>query len=344
MTQSEEGGIEDFSRQDLRKATKFVEGDYSEINPRTFYRNLKRSIEEIQDQRGFKYQAEGTQERDLNIKSEDVGEKTGTVKGRLLAESDWLEVGDGKLEYRPYGPHGALGITLGTVFLLLGISGAGVVMTLLGIFALGGGIYGYTRKTTDVFPIIRQDTIRVLITGEVSERKQEGETETRTDMFANMSVVFSGDAFVAVDSGGLEELDWTFRREVVNQVRQWHNQVVDSDREQLPVEDGFIWQLKGWADRDVQAHRGQIESPQSILIRNAPFEYRLAYNELLEEQLTPEMQESLRTHEQELMEELEELAEDLEIYVEREGLQHTNDSQLEQGTEASAPELDSPEE
>jgi|GEM_PF-1615738 len=341
MTQSEEGGIEDFSRQDLRKATKFVEGDYSGINPRAFYRKLKRSIEEIQDQRGFKYQAEGTQERDLNIISEDVGEKTGTVKGRLLAESDWLEVGDGELEYRPYGPHGAAGITAGAVFLLLGISGAGLLWTILGILGLGGGIYGYTRKDTDTFPIIRQDIIRVLLTGEVSERTREGEKETRTDIFANMSVVFAGDAFVAVDSGGLEQLDWTFRREVVNQVRRWHNQVVDSDREQLPVEDGFIWQLKGWRDRDVQVHRGQIESPQSVLIRNAPFEYRVGYTDLLEEQLTPEMRESLRTHEQELMKELEDLAEDVDIYVEREGLQHTSESQLEEGSKASSPELDS---
>jgi hypothetical protein len=344
MTQSEEGGIEDFSRQDLRKATKFVEGDYSGINPRSFYRKLKRSVEEIQDQRGFKYETEGTQERDLNIKSEDVGEKTGTVKGRLLAESDWLEVGDGELEYRPYGPHGAAGVTIGLIFLLIGISGAGILWTVLGIIGVGGGIYGYTRKDTDVFPIIRQDMIRNLVTGEVSERTQEDENETRTDIFANMSVVFAGDAFVAVDTGGLEQLDWTFRREVVNQVRRWHNQVVESDREQLTVEDGFIWQLKGWRDRDVQVHRGKIEGSQSVLIRNAPFEYRVAYTSLLEEQLTPEMQEALRTHEQELMEELEDLAEDVDIYVEREGLQHTNESQLEGGSGESTPELDSAEE
>lgn len=332
MPQADEGGISKFTRQDLRQATKFVEGDYSGINPRSFYRKLKRSIEEIQDSRGFKYQVEGTQERDLNIRSEEVGKKTGTVKGRLFSESEWLEVGDGQLEYRPYGPHGAAGIVLGIIFLLIGLSGDGVLWTLLGIAGLGGGAYGYTRKEKGIFPIIRQDMIRVLVTGEVSERTREAENETRTDIFANMSVVFAGDAFVAVDAANLDELNWAFRREVVNKVKEWHNQVVETDRERLTIEDGFIWQLKGWADRDVREHKRIIEGAQGILIGDdSPFEYRLGYNELLEEQLTPEMRETLRTHELDLMEELEELADDVDVYVEREGLEHT--SQIEEGTE-----------
>ena len=339
MTQSEESGVERFSRQDLRKATKFVEGDYSGINPRSFFRKLKRSIEEIQDQRGFKYTTQGTQEADLDIRSEEVGQKTGIVKGRLLAESDWLGVGNGELEFRPYGPHGAAGIIAGTVLLLTGLSGAGVLWTLLGISALGGGAYGYTRKERSTFPIIRQDMIRTLITGEVSERTTGQDGETRTDIFANMSVVFAGDAFVAVESGGLDELGWPFRREVVNQVKRWHNEIVTTEREELTIEDGFIWQLKGWTDRSVREHERVIQSAQATLIRDAPFEYRLAYTELLEQELTPEMRDALQTHEQELMTELEELAEDVDVYVEREGLRHT--SRLEAGSEDSNPELDS---
>jgi hypothetical protein len=337
MTEADEGGLESFTRQDLRKATKFVEGDYSGINPRSFYRKLKRAVEEIQDPSGFKYETEGTQSADLEIESEDVGAKTGTVKGRLRADSEWLEVGNGELEYRPYGPHGAAGAVLGIVMLLLGIGGGGILWTLLGIAATGGGIYGYTRKEFETFPIIHQDSIRVLLTGEVSERTKKGEDETRTDIFANMSVVFSGDVFVAVDSGSLDELDWTFRREVVNQVKRWHNEVVESDRERLQVESGFIWQLKGWTDRDIQKHRGVIEGCQTGLIRDAPFEYRVAYTDLLKEQLTAEMRETLETHEDELMAELEELAEDVDVYVEREGLQHT--SQLEGSTGEPDPEL-----
>lgn len=324
--------LPEFSRQNLRKATKFVEGDYTGINPRSFYRKLKRSIEEIQENDDFKYTTEGTQERDLEISSEEVGQKTGTVKGRLSSISEWAEIGTGQIEYRPYGPHGALGIVLGTIFLLLGISGAGIVWTVLGIMGLGGGTYGYWQQEQETFPIIRQDMIRVLITGEVSERTTESGEHSRTDIFANMSVVFAGDSFVGVDIGALDDLDWTLRRNLVNQVRTWHNQVVETDREEVTIESGFIWQLKGITDRNLQDHRTSIDDVQSNLIgEGAPFEYRVDYSDILKEQLPPETKSDLETHEAELMIELEELAEDLDIYVEREGLEHTSKVEQRQG-------------
>lgn len=336
---SDGSGVPEYTRQNLRKATKFVEGDYSGINPRSFYRKLKRSIEEIQDGNGFKYTTEGTQERDLSISSEDVGQKTGTVKGRLTAVSDWVQVGDGVLEYRPYGPHGAVGLVVGVIFLLLGLTSGSIFITLLGVVISGAGGYGYMQTEQSEFPITQQDIIRVLITGEVSERTTEGESQTRTDIHANMSVVFAGDVFVAVETTGLEQADWTLRRELVKQVRRWHNQVVSDEREEIPVEDGFMWQLKGWTDRDVQTHRGQIEGPQQNLMSDStPFSYRTAYTELLEEQLTQEMRDSIQTHEQELMAELEDLAEDVDVYVEREGLQRTQ--RLEGGQEENK-QLDS---
>ena len=208
--------------------------------------------------------------------------------------------------------------------LLIGVSGAGTEVTAIGVLIGLAGAYGYTQKERQPFPIIRQDMIRVLMTGEVSERTTREDGQERTDIFANMSVVFAGDAFVAVDTGGLEGLNWNFRRTLVNQVKTWHNDVVQTDREKLPIESGFMWQLKGWFDRDVQTHRGIIEGAQQTLVRNAPFEYRMRYTELLEQQLTPEMQDTLEEHKDDLMTELEELAEDIEIYVEREGLQHTS--------------------
>ena len=321
---SQQEGIPKFGRQELRKATKFVEGDYSGINPRSFYRKLKRGIEEIQDARGFKYQTDGKQERDLDISSEEVGEKTGVVKGRMRATSDWIEVGNGALRYRPYGPHGALGIVLGLAIILVGLAGGEMAATAVGILVGLAGAYGYSQKEKQAFPIIRQDMIRVLMTGEVSERTTREDGQERTDIFANMSVVFAGDAFVAVDTSGLGELDWNFRRSLVTQVKKWHNEVVQSDREKLPIESGFMWQLKGWFDRDVSSHRGIIEGAQNALVREAPFEYRMRYTELLEEQLTPQMKDTLEEHRDDLMSELEEIAEDIEIYVEREGLQHTS--------------------
>jgi hypothetical protein len=322
---SQGSGLPSFNRQDLRKATKFVEGDYNGINPRSFYRKLKRGIEEIQNDYGFKYHVEGNQEQDLDISSEEVGQKTGVVKGRLRATSDWAKIGNGALEYRPYGPHGALAVVLGIVLLVVGFSGEQMALAGGGVLVGLAGLYGYTQKERDTFPIIRQDMIRTLMTGEVSERTTEAGNQTRTDIFANMSVVFAGDSFVAVDTGELETLDWTFRRELTNQVRRWNNQVVASAEEKVPVEDGFMWQLKGWLDRSTQSHRGTIEGFQTKLVRQAPFHYRMRYTTLLEEQLGPEMQDRLDGHRRDLMAELEELAEDIDVFVEREGLQHTSE-------------------
>lgn len=324
VVMSRKGGELGFSRQKLRKATKFVEGDYRGINPRSFYRKLKRSLEEIQDSNGFKYDTEGDQKKDLKIVSEDVGQKTGTVEGRLKATSDWIQVGDGVLEYRPYGPHGAAGLVVGISCLLIGLSGGGAAWTVLAILTGGAGIFGYLQEEKGEFPIIRQDMIRVLVTGEVSERTREGEEETRTDIFANMSVVFAGDVLVAVDQGELDELDWPFRRELIKQVKKWHNQVVETEQEELTIEEGFVWQLKGITDRSADEHLRQLHAAQNKFVSDDRFTYRFDFANLLEEQLPPEMQEKLKTYEGDLMDELEHLAENVDVYVEREGLQHTH--------------------
>lgn len=325
---SQDDKVPEYGRQQLRKATKFVEGDYSGINPRQFYRKLKRSIEEIQEGNDFKYNTKGDQETDLNISSEEVGQKTGTIKGRLLANSDWFEVGQGRLEYKPYGPHGALGIVIGVTLVFLGINSA--ALAVLGIGLTGAGAYGYLQTEKDDYPIIRQDVIRVLLTGEVSERTVDSQTESRTDIFANMSVVYAGDSFVAVDTHDLDSLDWNLRRQLVNQVKRWHNQVVESEREEVEIEDGFLWHLKAWANISVDEDRRDIERIQQRLI-DGSFEYRTVYTELLKNELPPETRELIEHHEDELMMELEDLAEDLDVYVEREGLQHTNKIQQRQG-------------
>lgn len=322
--------LQEFTRQDLRKATKFVEGDYSGINPREFYRTLKRSIEEIQASGDFKYKIQGGRKDNLEIQNESVGQKTGTVQGRLAANSDWLHIGHGSIEYRPYGPHGALGITLGAIFLFLGLGS--IELALLGIITLAAGAYGYWQTESDEFPIIHQDVIRVLIDGEVSERTVETERESRTDIFANMSVVYAGDSFVAVDVDALDGLHWCLRRELTNQVKQWNNNIVEDEQRQYNVESGFLWHLKAWAKKDLEKDRQIISDIQEGLLQG-PFEDREAYTQFLENELDQEMRETLNNHEQDLMVELEELADDLDIYVEREGLQHTNNIEQQQEME-----------
>jgi hypothetical protein len=308
-----------YTRQDLRKATKFVEGDYTGINPRELYRTLKRSLEEIQSESEFKYQTKGNQEQHLNISSEEVGSKTGTVDGRLMAESDWEFIGNGTIEYKPYGPHGALGIVTSALFILVaGLQS--VALGVLGILGLLTSGYLYFQTETGKFPIIRRDTIRALISGEVSERTIKGEDESRTDIFANMSVIYAGDTFGKVYTGELDELDWTHRRALVNHVKKSYNRVV-REKHRRNVNDGFVGQLKAWADRSVRSHQLAIARLQGRL--NSNFDVRTSYTNLLLEQLPASVRDNAESHQNELLDDLEELAEDMEVYVDREGLKQT---------------------
>lgn len=317
---SGKGEVPEYSRQDLRKSTRFVEGDYNGINPREFYRRLKRRLEEVQTANDFKYETRGVQDRDLQIKSEQVGEKTGRVDGRLAAESDWEFIGNGGLEYRPYGPHGALGILVGVLVTIAGGLANEMAIAGLGILGVLAGGYYYFQTESHGFPVVRKDAIRVLITGEVSERTIEEEDERRTDIFANMSVIYAGDTFVNVYTGDLEELPWTFREELVRQVKRWHNKIV-IEEQRLDVDEGFLSHLSSWSNRSLEGDRQTIDSVQQAL--NESFEVRLEYTDELLEQLPSDVQDELSDQQDALRGELEDLAEEMDVYVEREGLEQT---------------------
>lgn len=325
-----------FTRQDLRKSTKFVEGDYSGINPRQFYRKLKRSIEEIQEESDFKYTTHGSQDTDLDIQSEEVGSKTGTVEGRLQAESDWAKIGESEIEYRPYGPHGALGIVIGGLLFLLGLA-SGIEIAILGMLILGGGAYGYWQTETGTYPVMREDVIRVLLTGEVSERTVDNDGASRTDMFANMSVIFSGDAFVAVGTSEMDRHEWPMRLELLSQVAEWRNHCVSNPSNEVEVPEGFMYMLKGWTKRDPTEIKREIQRIQQPLL-DADFDLRERYAEILREQLHGALETELDQHEADLRSELESLAQDLNIYVEREGMTHTDN--VERSKTDAAGELD----
>lgn len=317
---SSKGQVPDYSRQDLRKATRFVEGDYKGINPREFYRRLKRRLEEFQVANDFKYQTYGEQRDDLNILSENVGEKTGRIEGRQIAESDWELIGNGSLEYKPYGPHGALAIVVGLLLTLVGGLSDNMQVAVVGILAVLGGGYLYFNTEVGSFPLVRRDVIRVLMTGEVSERTIEEDDETRTDIFANMSVIYAGDTLVNVYTGNMDEMDWTLRFALMNQTKRWYNSIVADDY-QKSVDDGFFGYLGAWTDRSVKDQRQPIERLQADF-KNS-FELREAYTDTLLAELSEDMQKQIDEQHDELRGELEELADEMDVYVDREGLEPT---------------------
>lgn len=324
-----DGGVPEYTRQDLRKATRFSEGDYRGINPREFYRRLKRRLEEVQTADDFKYETVGNQRSDLEIISENVGQKTGRIDGRLLAESEWGLLGTGTLEYKPYGPHGALAIVVGLLVGLFAGMAEEMSYAIVGVLAVVAGLFLYFKTDTGEFPVARKDVIRTLMTGEVSERTIEETDEERTDIFANMSVIYAGDTFVngytgrigpSVNAPQFDELNWVLRRAIVRQVKFWQNDIVVPEQ-RFDMQGEFVHHLSAWSDRDAEGHRRAIDDIQSDI--NASFGVRLRYTEELLDQLGAAIRDDVSEQQEEINAELEELAEDMEVYVDREGLEHT---------------------
>lgn len=326
--------VPEFTRQELREVDTFVEGDYSGINPRGFYRKLKRRLEEIQGESGFKYQTRGHQDTDLVIDKENVGNKTGTITGRLEAFSDWEPLGFGTLTYRPYAGYGVVSVLLGMLLFIQISSDLGVGF--IGLALIGAGIYGYRQTETGEFPITEQNVVRVLLTGEVSERKVTEDGVQKTNMHSEMSVVFAGETFIRVDTAQIDGLHWALRRKLVEEVKQWNNDIARNPDDRVPTASGIIWQLKGVVDRSLNDHRNEIDRIQNKWW-DAGFEKRVAFNERVREELTEEYREKLQDHEQNIILELEDLAEDLDIFIEREGFDRVET--LEQSQQES-PELE----
>lgn len=330
---SSDSEVAEYTRQDLRKATRFSEGDYQGINPREFYRRLKRRIEEVQTDDDFKYQTYGNQNSDLNIISEEVGEKTGRVEGRLMGESEWVLLGTGRLDYKPYGSYGALTIVLSLLFGIFGALGSSIPLIILSVVGIVGGLYLYFQTDTGKFPVARKDVIRVLATGEVSERTIEDTDEERTDIFANISAIYAGDSFANILVGGIdpeytdeytefEDLDWHLRWEIVNQVKRWANDIIVDEDEKYDINDGFTDRIGAVFNHSVSDDRNEIEKVQNRM--NSDFDDRLEFTDKLLKELGRDVRDDIDQQKEQISKELDELAEDMDVYVEREGLEHTN--------------------
>ena len=327
--------VPEFTRQELREADTFVEGDYSGVNPRGFYRKLKRRLEEVQSDFGFKYSTQGHQDTDLTINKESVGQKTGTITGRLKAYSDWEPLGFSTLTYRPYAGYGIISILIGVIFLFQISNSLPIGFT--GLVLVGAGIYGYMQTERGEFPITERSEIRVLLTGEVSERKVTDDGVEKTNMHSEMSVVFAGETFVRVDTAQLRDLHWALRRELVEEVKRWNNDIAQTANDRVDVSSGILWHLRGVVDRSLSDHRNEIDRIQGKWW-NAGFEKRIAFNEKVKDQLTSESREKVETHEENVILELEDLAEDLDIFIEREGYDEVENIQRDQ---EQSPELES---
>lgn len=301
--------VENFTRQSLRKATKFTEGDYRGVNPREFFRSLNRTLEEIQQDGDFKYTTSGGPTESLTIESEDVGSKTGTVEGRLIANSEYTNVNSGSTSYRPYGPLGAALI----------ISGVILSIVIVGLVIIPIGAYLYLKEDRGELPLMRQDAIRALMTGEVSERTITEDGQERTDIFANMTVTYAGDTFMKIDSEEVRDLSVAHRKKLLDELKGIYNRIVDDEElrrnRYTGVLSEFVMYTKAVANRSADDDMREIAEMQSTL--NQDFERRNKYSDRLRKFVSESQSER---YEDTIMQELESLSEDMDVYVEREGL------------------------
>lgn len=312
----------DFRRQELRQASRFLEGDYEGINPREFYRHLRRQLEELQRGDDFKYATMADREHDLAIRQEAVGDKTGVVTGRMEAISDWAPIGPASLSYRPWAAIGVLSLLIGGLLTVFGF--VSWAFYIVGPVAMLGGIIMFLHEGVSDVPIEQRDTIKTLIEGEVSEKTIQAKEGKRTEMSANMSVIYAGDVFLRVSSHRLSDLPWGLRTELVHTVSDWYNQAIDGQASGTsnPAEEvstDVLRSLTAWSHLSAHHTAKKLNQLQRRIHRS--FKNRQAYADFLNQLL---QDRGFRERElSEVMDELEALKGGMDVYVDREGLEST---------------------
>ncbi len=162
------------------------------------------------------------------------------------------------------------------------------------------------------------------MSGEVSERTIEEGAEEKTDIFANLNVIYAGDTFIKVDTGEFDEYRLAHRKRIVQFMKKTFNEVIEDEDLKKDIDSGiigsFIGHLKAAANNDVQGDVREIEEMQNVL--NEKFEYRLEFSEILLKYLSSKDESDLKHYQDSIMMELEELSEDMDVYVEREGMEN----------------------
>lgn len=186
-----------FDRQDLRHGNAFSEFDYQNIDPRTYFRSLKRDIQEVTAGNSYKYAVQEPDGENPAVTPENVGSRAGRVQGRLVARTNWEKFAGGQTQEES-SPIGA--IIAGVIGALLVIGGLalrgtvqGAVIGLGVIVLLVAGLLYYLNE-----PNVKQNEyyfrkrVRILMQGEVAEHGAN-ESGPADIVASDVSVVCSED-------------------------------------------------------------------------------------------------------------------------------------------------------
>ena len=229
--------------------------------------------------------------------TENASEADATVVTRRAA------VDAGAIPYRPYGPHSAMVIVVSFVFM--------IPTVFLSLLVAGLALYFYYRERPMDLPLERRDVVRVLVTDEATD-------ETRTQSDANgpgVTVTYAADTFLSVDADRVADLSWSRRIATMNYVNYWYNLVAD-DPVERDVDDTVMGYLTAWANRDPQSHADTVRSFQQSF--EDDLERQREYTDLLADQL-PGVDDELEAGRESLQADLEALADELAVELERSG-------------------------
>lgn len=243
-------------------------------------------------------------------------------KGRFTAVTDGEPVEAGAIPYRPYGPHSAMVVVIGFIFMIPTI--------FLSLLVSGVALYLYYRERAMDLPLERRDVVRVQVAdrdeanvngddgpdvagGEETNVGGDDGPDVGGDGGMAVTVTCTADTYLSVDADRVAELSWARRIATMNYVNFWHNLIAD-DPVERNVDDTVMGYLTAWADRDPTSHANTVRSLQEPLERDA--DRRREYTDLLSEQL-PGVEDELERHRESVRADLEALADEIAVAVER---------------------------
>lgn len=160
---------------------------------------------------------------------------------------------DGTIEYRPYGPHGAMAMLLGAIFALPSL------FVTLALVVAGYAVYRIERPA-DV-PLERVTTVDVHVS-ETSPGSADREPGSAGDGAATVRVVAAAEPGYAVDADRAGDLEWPHRKAILARVRDWSGRALSSDPELETGEDAFFAHLNMWRNRNAESDVAAIDDEQ----------------------------------------------------------------------------------
>lgn len=239
-----------FTRRALEENSRLIRSEFEDVNPHAFYRRLRDKMDRLRREEPA-YEVVAERSRDLAVRPEAGGQRTGAFTGRLQARAETPAVGPARIDYRPWAPYGLLLVLAGLLAGLAGfLHGAGFVLA-AGL-ALGG-ILAFSRQRRAEIPLERRDVVSVLFEGETREIVHRTSDGDRARLQARGGLLYAGEVFLTIRDDAIDELDWPVRAELTRRCELWSTALEEDDLEPAPEEGpqtGVLDGLTAWAHLD----------------------------------------------------------------------------------------------